>query len=234
MRVLDLGTGTGDVARLVAEMVGPAGSVVGVDRSQDALDLVAAINVRRGVTNVRLVRGDLHSLPIDGPFDAVVGRFVLMHVPDAVAAVRSAARLVRPGGVLAFVEPVLLDPAQTIGATPLIRATIELIMRGLRIAGCDLTFGMRLPAILGEVGLLGPQLVSEGIVVAADDPSRFEWPAETLRSLIPALEAACVTTAQELDVETLAQRLAADAIAAGSVVLPMVACGGWARTPPSA
>lgn len=72
MRVLDVGSGMGDVALLAAELVGPTGSVVGVDTNPDAL--VAAR--RRAPENVNSVEGDIRHLELDGEFDAVVGRLV--------------------------------------------------------------------------------------------------------------------------------------------------------------
>lgn len=233
MRVLDLGTGTGDVARLAAELVGPTGSVVGIDRSEAALGLASGLSTGRGLTNVAFVAGDLHAAMLDGPFDAVVGRFVLMHLADPIAAVRQAAALVRPGGALAFVEPVCPDPTPTTEEAPLIRRTAQLIRDGLGLAGCDMAFGLRLSSILTAAGLPAPQLISEGIVVSAADPSRFEWPVQTLRSLLPVLEGARVTTGAEIGIDTLAGRLTAEAVRTGCVAMPMVAFGCWAQTPDS-
>lgn len=101
MRVLDVGSGMGDVALLAAELVGPTGSVVGVDTNPDVL--VAAR--RRAPENVTFVEGDIRQLELDGEFDAVVGRLVLMYLQDPAEALAQATRNLRSGGVAAFLEP---------------------------------------------------------------------------------------------------------------------------------
>jgi SAM-dependent methyltransferase len=53
----------------------------------------------RGLSNVRFVAGDIHDRAPDGPFDAIIGRLVLMYVPDPAAVLRTQAGVLRPGGV---------------------------------------------------------------------------------------------------------------------------------------
>jgi protein-L-isoaspartate O-methyltransferase len=77
MRVLDVGTGAGDVALMAAEMVGTTGSVVGVDHNPKVLQTARARAIRAGVTNATFVEGDAGALELDGGFDAAVGRLVL-------------------------------------------------------------------------------------------------------------------------------------------------------------
>jgi ubiquinone/menaquinone biosynthesis C-methylase UbiE len=96
MRVLDLGSGAGDVSFVAAELVGSAGSVVGIDQSPDSVAKATARAGDRGVTNVRFVVGDIRERAPDGPFDAVVGRLVLMYVPDPAAVLRTRGRRVAP------------------------------------------------------------------------------------------------------------------------------------------
>jgi ubiquinone/menaquinone biosynthesis C-methylase UbiE len=75
MRLLDLGSGAGDVAMLAARLVGPDGKVVGVERDHDAVVAAAARVDRAGLPNVRFVEGDVQTLDdIEGGLDAVVGR----------------------------------------------------------------------------------------------------------------------------------------------------------------
>jgi ubiquinone/menaquinone biosynthesis C-methylase UbiE len=104
MRVLDVGTGAGDVALMAAEMVGASGSVVGVDRNPEVLETARARALTLGLTNTTFVEGDAGALDLDGGFDAAVGRLVLMHQPDPVATLRAVAAEVRPGGIVAFQE----------------------------------------------------------------------------------------------------------------------------------
>jgi ubiquinone/menaquinone biosynthesis C-methylase UbiE len=82
MRVLDLGSGAGDMSFVVADVVGSAGTVIGVERSPEALAEATAKTERVGRANVRFVPGDIHAAVDDGAFDAVVCRLVLMYVPD--------------------------------------------------------------------------------------------------------------------------------------------------------
>ena len=117
MRVLDLGSGAGDVAMLAARLVGREGEVVGVERDPEAVASAAARVAQAGMSNVRFIQGDVQTLDgvADG-FDAAVGRFVLMYVPDPAAALRRAASLVRPGVLVCLHEVDLVyDWAAPIG-----------------------------------------------------------------------------------------------------------------------
>src|SRR5689334_21065373 len=78
MRVLDIGSGAGDVAFLVAEIIGPTGTVVGSDRSLAAVETARARAKERALDNVTFRQCDPATEVFDGLFDAVVGRYVLM------------------------------------------------------------------------------------------------------------------------------------------------------------
>ncbi len=102
MRVLDVGCGVGDVLLLVASLIGPEGTVVGVDKDPLALKRARERVSALSLTNVRFVEGDLRGLTFDEPFDAAVGRCVLMYLADPIEALRGTASHVRPGGIIAF------------------------------------------------------------------------------------------------------------------------------------
>src|SRR5215217_596259 len=104
MRVLDVGTGAGDVALIAAEMVGASGGVVGVDRNPEVLKTARARALTAGLSNATFVEGDAGELGLEGDFDAAVGRLVLMHQPNPAKTLRSVAAMVRPGGIVAFQE----------------------------------------------------------------------------------------------------------------------------------
>src|SRR5690606_6018549 len=69
MRVLDIGSGAGDVALLAADLVGPAGEVVGIDLNDRPLEIARARAAEARLTNVSFVQGDLHEMAYDGEFD---------------------------------------------------------------------------------------------------------------------------------------------------------------------
>jgi ubiquinone/menaquinone biosynthesis C-methylase UbiE len=102
-RVLDCGSGAGDVSLIAAELVTSAGEVVGIDRDSDQ---VAAANRRVtdiGLSHVRFETAEL-SAPPPGRFDAIVGRMVLKYLPEPEAVLRVLADRLVPGGVMAFLE----------------------------------------------------------------------------------------------------------------------------------
>ena len=103
---LDVCTGTGKLARLLRRRVGPSGRVIGVDFSEGMLEIG-----RRRVRDVDFRQGDAMLLDgiEDGSVDAVTIAFGLRNVTDRTAAVRSAVRVLRPGGRLVILEFAQVD-----------------------------------------------------------------------------------------------------------------------------
>lgn len=105
MRVLDIGCGTGDVAMLVAQLVGPAGKVVSIDLDQASIETGRRRTSAVGFDNTTFCWSDVSTFTDVEPFDAIVGRLVLEFLPDTAAIIGRLCGLLRPGGVMAFQEP---------------------------------------------------------------------------------------------------------------------------------
>ena len=104
-RVLDVGSGIGDVSLLLRSLVGPTGEVVGIERDAGSIARATARIEAAGFNNVLFFESDVAGFSAPGSFDAIVGRFILMYLPDPVEALRSLTKLLRPKGVIAFLEP---------------------------------------------------------------------------------------------------------------------------------
>src|SRR5215471_4104994 len=104
MRVLDIGCGAGDVSMLLAEVVGPSGLVVAIDREARAVEIARSRAKAAGHRNIEALVATDDDIPVARPFDAALGRYVLSHQRDPAAMIRRAASAVRPGGVVAFHE----------------------------------------------------------------------------------------------------------------------------------
>jgi protein-L-isoaspartate O-methyltransferase len=128
MRVLEVGSGAGDVALAMSRMVGPTGSVVGVELDPATAEAAARRIAEAGIGNVAILAGDVASLELPGPFDAAVGRLVLMHVPDPVSVLTRVRAALRPGGVAAFQETHLACPWLSTPSSP----TLEFVERVAR------------------------------------------------------------------------------------------------------
>ena len=81
---------------LAAELVGENGRILGVDRSAAAVDRARASAIRRNYSNVAFVVGDPAAMRFDKPFDAIVGRFVLMYQDDPAVSLGKITRHLRP------------------------------------------------------------------------------------------------------------------------------------------
>jgi ubiquinone/menaquinone biosynthesis C-methylase UbiE len=112
--VLDVGCGTGASALPAAQVLGPNGSVIGVDLSARLLERARDKAKALGLSNVEFRCADMTSLGYpDGRFDAVVSVFSIFFVPDMEGLVRELWRMVRPGGKLAVTTwgPRMFEPA---------------------------------------------------------------------------------------------------------------------------
>lgn len=97
-RILDVGCGFGDTAIKLAELVGPAGEVVGIDCCDVFLDYARSDAQARGLTNVSFVRGDAEIALPTNQYDFVFSRFGTMFFANPVVGLRNMRKALRPGG----------------------------------------------------------------------------------------------------------------------------------------
>lgn len=112
-RVLDACCGSGSTAIPAAELVGPDGSVIGVDLAENLLALAGAKARERGLANLRLELADMTVLDYpDEHFDAVLCQLAIFFVPDMEGQIAELWRMVRPGGrvVMATFGPRVMAP----------------------------------------------------------------------------------------------------------------------------
>jgi SAM-dependent methyltransferase len=226
MRVLDLGTGLGHVAVAVADLVGPGGRVVGLERDPRMLELA---RIRSGhLPHVELVQGDVTQWRDVEPFDAVVGRLIMFHLPDPVATLRHHLRALRPGGRVVLLDYDLAG-MRTEPREPFTEQLTTLVMAAFRAAGADPTIGAKLQRILGAAGVsdVGGLAISQ--YLPPDSPVGPAMLGGVVRSLAPVMVRHGLATEDELDLDTLGPRIADAVQAAGAVLVPPVLAGAWGR-----
>ncbi|MGZ4278207.1 MAG: methyltransferase domain-containing protein [Solirubrobacteraceae bacterium] len=228
MRVLDLGTGLGDVAFAVAELVGPEGAVVGIDQAEALLAVADARRVARGAGQVRFELADVHDFRDPERFDAVVTRLLLFHLPDAEAVVRRHAAALHPDGVFAALD-FDLGTARSEPAVPVAQAALGWAQAAFRSAGADPVIGSHLALLLRDAGLRN--VGGFGVVryFGPTDPAGPALLSGVVRALAPQILAAGIASAEELALDTLQDRIARDVAAARAVVVPPAVAGAWGR-----
>lgn len=229
MRILDVGSGAGDVAFLAAELVGPSGNVIGVDRVGAAVEWATARASSREIKNVTFLEGDPAVMPFDQKFDALVGRLVLMYYPDPVGAIQRLARHVRPGGLMVFQE-FDMGNCRSLPAVTTFERALGWMKQTLSATGARIQLGLELYPIFLAAGLPGPSLRMDALIGGgAGFP--YEIIAAAIQSLLPVMEERKIATAAEVDTPTLAQRMRDEVVAGGGVVLSPGLIGAWSRKP---
>jgi ubiquinone/menaquinone biosynthesis C-methylase UbiE len=228
MHVLDLGCGAGDVSFLAAELVGPTGSVFGIDVDPGVLAVARERAAASGWTRVRFEEGAIDSFTTTQPFDAVVGRFVLMYQADPVATLRRVSNLVRTGGLIVVQEPDFRVGITTSPTVDLWQQVQHWIAETFRRGGVHYDIGGRLYHVFRRAGLPGPAVL-EHISAGGGAAMRqyCENSAEIVRSLLPRLEHFGIATAADVQVDTLADRLEHETCAADSQITYVPIVGAW-------
>ncbi len=229
MRVLDLGSGDGDVTFLAAGLVGPAGRVVGVDRSRAAVSRATARAAELRMDHVSFRQADLETLVPDESFDAIIGRFVLMYLANPGQTLRRLVARLRPGVIVAFLD---LDTsvARSAPMTPLVERAIDWLWEASWAAGTPSDLGARLWQVFRTAGFNRPRLLIRSRLEPPPALAACRYLAETVRSALPMIERHGIATAAEVEVDTLAERLSAALLEHDATFYPPQAIGAYAKT----
>jgi len=232
MRVLDIGCGVGDVSLLARELVGPEGSVVGIDLDGAALQVANERASARGITNVAFRQGDACSVESDRPFDAAIGRFVLMFMRDPTAALRLIAKRIRRGGVVAFHEwDGAISLASAMGL-PVLAAFQNLLTATFERSGARVRIGSELHARMREAGLEpDPRPLAEVDVRMDQGSVAYRRWAPFGQSMLPKIVE--YGLAEEREVLDIIERRLRDELtsARGLIPLSWLMIAQWARKP---
>jgi len=208
MRVIDAGSGPGDVAFLAADLIGPTGAVTGIEQSPAALTTARERVQQTGRATVAFVEGNVEVARLGGAYDALVGRFILMHTRQPVDALHNLASHLQPGAPILFLEmDVLAGTARPL--VPLLEQMRGLVVEAFRANGVSPSPGWDLRGQFLAAGLPEPQLFYLGRLDPAPARGNCLAVVAVLRSLLPIIEAKGLATAAELDLDTLVDRLAA-------------------------
>jgi ubiquinone/menaquinone biosynthesis C-methylase UbiE len=227
--VLDLGTGTGRVALLLAELVGPSGRVVGLDRSAEALAHARRQPVGIGSAPVDFLEADV-SAPLPVTADSAVCRLVLAYQHDPVATLQTWMASLRSGGRVVALE-FDFSGARALPDVPLVAQVLRWIDEGFGVSGQQQRLGPRLPELFRQAGLRDVGSLGGQLYLDAGDPAAPALPAGVVASLLPAIVRAGIATAEDIGIDILEQRIAGELRRSGAVFCPptLVAC--WGRVP---
>ncbi len=172
-QVIDCGCGPIGGLAVMAEMVGPAGRVVGVDFSEPAIQRARSVVAALQLGNVEVFAGDIHELgaaAVGGPFDLAYTRLFLMHQPDPVRTLSQIARLLRPGGWVVAQEALRSPPPRSHPHLDALGAYWDLVYGLLEraggvsrhavdgLAGSARAAGLEVVAVDGSFGITDPEL----------------------------------------------------------------------------
>jgi SAM-dependent methyltransferase len=231
MRVLDVGSGGGDTALVAAELVGDAGEVFGLDRSPVAVAAAQDRMEALGKRNISFRQGDMDAVELEGKFDAVVGRNVLMFNPDPAAMLRSLAQHLRPGGVLVFHE-VDWYGVRSSPVAKLYDQCHNWIVGTFKKVGTNPHMGQDLHSVFVRAGIPAPSMGLQAFIGGPTDGVAYvDMIAELAVTMAPVMEEQGVIARGAIDPATYGQRMRSEVERLNSVMVGRFEIGAWSRMP---
>jgi SAM-dependent methyltransferase len=163
------------------------------------LDVARTRAQTAGLGHVSFQVADLRSLTLNQQFDALIGRFILMPLPEPEAVLRQLLHAVRPGGIVVFQEYDLSSSADAFyPPSPLWEQTYRLSTLSFQQAGGNIPAGMQLPSMFRAAGLPTPHMSYEASIGADPDWPGFEMRASDVRTFLPLIAQFGLATEEEI------------------------------------
>lgn len=178
MKILDIGCGPGTISTSLADLVGPSGSVIGLDPSAEVIEQ-ASKNSHSTYGNVTFQVGDAANLHFeDSTFDVVHAHQVLQHVSDPVAILREMRRVAKnPGGIISLREGDLPGSLLYPDLNNLYSTFTDVYTRTASASGADPQLGRKLHVYLRQAGFKKEEvnIKTAAMSYGANNPQEAKW-----------------------------------------------------------
>ena len=207
MKVADFGCGVGMTTRMLAEMVGPSGSVTGVDFSADQVEEAREISARAGIGNVSFLQANACDTGLPrAHFDLAYCRFLLLHLPNPAACIEEMLAILKPGGILVL-EDGDLTTAMSQPPTAM-NAFADLFGRLGPTRGLDYSMARNLHRLADAAGFSGARVVNhQPACITNEHRQLLKWSVEEAG---PAFVGASLISEEQLANTLLEMQQAAD------------------------
>jgi ubiquinone/menaquinone biosynthesis C-methylase UbiE len=226
--VADLGCGPRGILELLSGAVAPGGRVLGLDADPAHVAMAAAGASRSGLGNVEVIQGDArHTGLPSGSFDLVHARTLLVTIPEPAEVLAEMARLARPGGWVASLEPDA-ECGICYPSLPAWDRLREIFTAGFTRSGADLRIGRRLAEMYRQAGLAD---IGVQVHAGAYPPghSRRTVIPDLVRSLRPVIgELGLASEAEMAELDRAVRRHLDDP---GTLMMPHLLVAVWGRKP---
>src|SRR5277367_3126433 len=208
MKVADFGCGVGMTTRMLAEMVGPSGSVTGLDFSTAQVEEAREISARAGIDNVSFLQANACETGLPRAcFDLAYCRYLLLHLPNPAACIEEMLAILKPGGIL-VVEDGDLTTATSQPPTA-VDAFADLFGRLGPTRGLDYSMARNLHGLVEAAGISGAQVVNhQPACITNEHRQLLKWSVEEAG---PAFIGAGLITEEQLANTLLDMQQAVDA-----------------------
>lgn len=181
-RVLDVGAGPGYATVDLAEIVGPDGEVVALERSSKFVSAIREACRARSITNVQVHELDLMTDDIpSGPFDFAWCRWVICFVSNPALAIRKMAAVLKQGGLAVFHEYGYYATWRFAPPRPMMERFKEHVIESWRASGGEPDIGAHLPSLLAQNGFVLRSARPHIFCIRPND-DMWQWPATFIES----------------------------------------------------
>lgn len=228
MQVLDIGCGVGDVSLIAADLVSQSGSLKGIDPAAEALAIARRRLDADGKSWASLSPGTLESLEDCSQFDAVIGRFILIHLANPTDALSRLRSRLPTGAIISFIE-FDLSTAAVYPPLTLFQQCLGWICEVYRRIGRQIDMGAALFSTFRAAGLM-PQMAGLTRITIANEAAT-DFLVDSVRSMLPAIVKLGIATEEIVGIDTLRQRLVQEITSDEYCVFYPRLVGAWATVP---
>jgi len=148
--VLEIGCGTGNMTTWIAQQVGPTGSVIAVDISDQQLEIAKHAAEKQGLNNIEFIHSPIEEFTLDAPVDMIYSRFVLMHLTQPTSTINKLKLFLKPNGIIACEEPAFTSII-TAPRHDIIEKLTKLSFEWGKKHGCDYDLGDKLYSMINAL-----------------------------------------------------------------------------------